>query len=452
MRKFVLSIIGFSTLAVAGEAAVVCATPTEMKVLQSAVLQQQLTVAAISCRMHADYNRFVAAYQQKLVQSDRALKAFFSTRPRGENYDAYKSRIANVVSQKSLHDAKFCDNAQKVFDMALGRGMTRRGLAPEPPQMVETGYEGCRPVADTMLVAQIAPQAANPPAPKPQPRPNLSPLPMQAAAVSKPLPVSKLGQTVTVRAEPDAHHERFDRHAVDAIVNSLAMVRPMPTPRPTVSPQAAKAMSLAKVRPASAIAAPVTPTPVTPTLAGPSVDVPVKAPPRLASLEAKAAMPPLPPARWVAEPEASPVPTHVETDVQSPQADETLVGTVDESAAPPAETKPQWQPVEAPAIAERQGAPEDWREAWRRDPAEQDEEDDRDELGAFIGRNVPNAYRPGAVWVGERGPVRAQAAWQPVVYGPPPPWLSAPRGAYMVRGRDGRWMVVIGHQRYWVRD
>jgi hypothetical protein len=212
MKKSVVAIVGFGMLAVSAKAALVCATPPEMKVLQSAALQQQLTVAALSCHMNADYNRFVAAYRGQLVQSDQALKAFFAARTRGEDYNAYKTRIANEVSLRSLHDARFCESAQKVFDMALGRGEVRRGLAPEPPQLINTGYEGCRPVEDKLLTAEAAPR----PTARPQTK----------VAIAKPAP--RLKPVLTAEAQ----------HAL-----ALAPHVPVPQQRPQVAAATPKPMT-----------------------------------------------------------------------------------------------------------------------------------------------------------------------------------------------------------------
>jgi hypothetical protein len=208
MKKLLIAVVAFGVLPVSAEAGVVCASAPEMKVLQSTALQQQLMVAALTCRMREEYNRFVTTYRDGLVQSDTALKAFFASRPRGESYNAYKTRIANTASLRSVHDSHFCDSARKVFDMALGRRMERRGLAPEPPQLVDTGYEGCRAVDNSKLIeANARPAAKNAMVPKPRP-----------AGV----PAIRLADAPA----------------------SLQMARPVPTPKPVVTAEAVRALAL----------------------------------------------------------------------------------------------------------------------------------------------------------------------------------------------------------------
>jgi hypothetical protein len=189
MKTLVMGVMLLGTAVLPARAALVCATPQEMKLLQSAALQQQLMVAAMSCRMTADYNAFVGEYRDRLMLADQSLKAFFAGRKRGEDYNAYKARLAAKAAAHSERDPRFCDSARKVFDLALGRRAERNGLAPEPPQLIETGYEGCRPVDARLLQAAVIPrprpaQAKVAPNPAPSPRPD-------ALALAKPAPAAK---------------------------------------------------------------------------------------------------------------------------------------------------------------------------------------------------------------------------------------------------------------------
>ena len=115
------------------EAAPLCATPGELKLLKAAMLEQALTAAAQSCHQNAEFGRFVAAYHSGMVQSDRALKSFFARRKAGETYEAYKARIAEEIAARSLHDANFCAAAGRVFDIALKH---KRAVA---PKLIATG-------------------------------------------------------------------------------------------------------------------------------------------------------------------------------------------------------------------------------------------------------------------------------------------------------------------------
>lgn len=364
MNRLAIGLVAWGVLAASAEAGLVCATPQEMKVLQSAALQQQLMVAALTCHMSDDYNRFVTAYRSRILQSDRALRAFFAGAPRGEDYNAYKTRIANAVSLRSLHDPRFCESARQVFDLALGRSGERRGLAPEPPQLIDTGYEGCRPVEDRLIEAQAAPH----PAPRPAPPTRVAAAPARVAAAAPARPAAPAQRPV---APPT-------RVAV-------AMPHPAAAPRP---------------------AAPVHPAPVAATPPQPVVLPP---PPQPA---------PGTPQLATAAPLVAPHPA--------------LQPIVPSPAEPVAEESP-------PRVAAAQ------RPAWRRNEpvvAANDPPTDEDDQGADA--RIPNAYRPGSVWVGEARPVAYRGGYYP-------PMRRHRRAPFMVLGPDGRWIVVIGIQRAWVR-
>ena len=151
MRRLLFGIAAVCLWAASANAAAICATPQEKKVLQAAALRQQLAAAAQSCHYTADYSRFVATFGRAIVKSDRALKEFFHRRKSGEGYNAFKARIAETVSLRSLHDPRFCRSAKIVFDLAL----TRHGAAQEP-SLVQTGYEHCRPLPAKPIVASNA--------------------------------------------------------------------------------------------------------------------------------------------------------------------------------------------------------------------------------------------------------------------------------------------------------
>jgi hypothetical protein len=92
--------------------------------MQTAAVQQELMVAALSCNAVTLYNAFVTGYQPELQASDRTLKSLF-VRLRGrkgvEDYHAFKTRLANSSSIKSIKNiTEFCANAQATFAAALG--------------------------------------------------------------------------------------------------------------------------------------------------------------------------------------------------------------------------------------------------------------------------------------------------------------------------------------------
>jgi hypothetical protein len=100
-----------------------CASPIEAAALKTAVMQQELMVAALQCHEAASYNRFVIAYRPELQDSDAALKAFFVRRggEHGEaGYDTFKTKAANLSALEQARDAgAFCADAHTLFQAAL---------------------------------------------------------------------------------------------------------------------------------------------------------------------------------------------------------------------------------------------------------------------------------------------------------------------------------------------
>ena len=100
-----------------------CASPAEAAALKTAVMQQELMVAALQCQEAGAYNRFVVAYRPELQDSDAALKAFFVRRggEHGEaGYDAFKTKAANLSALEQARDSRaFCSDAHVLFEAAL---------------------------------------------------------------------------------------------------------------------------------------------------------------------------------------------------------------------------------------------------------------------------------------------------------------------------------------------
>ena len=100
-----------------------CASPAEAAALKTAVMQQELMVAALQCHETAAYNRFVLAYRPELQDSDAALKAFFVRRggEHGEaGYDTFKTKAANLSAlEQARNGPAFCADAHALFQAAL---------------------------------------------------------------------------------------------------------------------------------------------------------------------------------------------------------------------------------------------------------------------------------------------------------------------------------------------
>jgi hypothetical protein len=100
-----------------------CASPNEAAALRTAVIQQELMVAALQCHEADAYNRFVMSYRGELQTSDAILKSFFVRRggEHGEaGYDTFKTKAANLSAlEQARHGGAFCADAHGLFAAAF---------------------------------------------------------------------------------------------------------------------------------------------------------------------------------------------------------------------------------------------------------------------------------------------------------------------------------------------
>ena len=100
-----------------------CASPEEASALKTAVLQQELMVAALQCHESGAYNRFVNTYRPELQSSDATLKTFFVRRggEHGEaGYDTFKTKAANLSAlEQARNGGAFCADAHVLFDLPI---------------------------------------------------------------------------------------------------------------------------------------------------------------------------------------------------------------------------------------------------------------------------------------------------------------------------------------------
>jgi hypothetical protein len=150
-----------------------CASPTEAAALKTAVLQQELMVAALQCHETGAYNRFVNTYRPELQTSDAALKAFFVRRggEHGEaGYDAFKTKAANLSALEQARDARaFCSDAHVLFQAALNYGGSLRSFV--------DARSGTADIANVCLESRPAPLLADA-----QPKPLAPAKPIAVAA------------------------------------------------------------------------------------------------------------------------------------------------------------------------------------------------------------------------------------------------------------------------------
>ena len=100
-----------------------CANSDEVTAIQAAAIQQQLMVAALTCNQIEHFNAFQTSYGKELRRSDAALEHMFRRLYAGHGeaeYHAFKTRLANNSSIRSIHDNPgYCHDAGMVFDAAL---------------------------------------------------------------------------------------------------------------------------------------------------------------------------------------------------------------------------------------------------------------------------------------------------------------------------------------------
>ena len=114
-----ISLLALSVTLTNPALAIDCATTADIAALKTAVMQQELMVAALQCREAGAYNRFVINYRDELQASDATLKAFFAQRggKHGESgYDTFKTKAANLSALAQARNTRsFCADARALF-------------------------------------------------------------------------------------------------------------------------------------------------------------------------------------------------------------------------------------------------------------------------------------------------------------------------------------------------
>jgi hypothetical protein len=127
-----------------------CARPQEAAALQTAQVQQQLMVAALSCDAIPLYNQFVTAYQKELFAQDKGVQAYFkrlNPKTGTADYHAFKTKMANNSSRNSIAQiTDYCTKAKEMYATALapeGRP-TLAAFVSSQPYVVDV--KTCEPV------------------------------------------------------------------------------------------------------------------------------------------------------------------------------------------------------------------------------------------------------------------------------------------------------------------
>jgi hypothetical protein len=95
-----------------------CVKDKVLSAFQMRMLQTELVVGALSCKLTPRYNEFVTSYQKDLMSAHRSLMGYFGRESRLEDY---KSKTANEASQRSLANiTEFCLYSAAMYDKLLG--------------------------------------------------------------------------------------------------------------------------------------------------------------------------------------------------------------------------------------------------------------------------------------------------------------------------------------------
>src|SRR5580693_4644973 len=149
-----------------------CAKPVEVTAIQAAAIQQELMVAALTCNEIPNFNAFQTGYSGELRASDATLEKMFKRlfgATRGEaEYHAFKTRLANNSSMRSIKDnPNYCHEASQVFAAALGsQRPTLADFVSGIPVNDPSPVDSCEiKVAVGLVGAKVAPKMV----PKPNP-------------------------------------------------------------------------------------------------------------------------------------------------------------------------------------------------------------------------------------------------------------------------------------------
>ena len=119
-----------------------CIKGKVLTAFQMRMLQTELVLGALSCKLTPRYNEFVMAYRPDLMSAHRSLMSYFA---RESKLEDYKSRTANEVSQRSLANiTEFCVYSSALYDKLLGpEKINLAQFVAEEPSANRHGQNAC---------------------------------------------------------------------------------------------------------------------------------------------------------------------------------------------------------------------------------------------------------------------------------------------------------------------
>jgi hypothetical protein len=112
----------------ASAGSVACFAPDDAKQAHLRQLQQEFTVAALSCgtpaavqtRSIADrYNAFIGRFAEVLKANARLLESHFNHHGGSGGFDAWMTKLANAASIRAATEPDYCNHAQGSLELAL---------------------------------------------------------------------------------------------------------------------------------------------------------------------------------------------------------------------------------------------------------------------------------------------------------------------------------------------
>lgn len=153
-----------------------CAKPDEVSAIQTAAIQQELMVAALTCNEITRFNAFQTGFGPELRTSDALLakmfKRLYGARQGEAEYHAFKTRLANDSSIRSIHDnLSYCHEAAGVFDAALaGAKPVLAAFVSTVPVSEQSPVDSCELRVAMTLKETVAGTSAADVIPKPKPQ------------------------------------------------------------------------------------------------------------------------------------------------------------------------------------------------------------------------------------------------------------------------------------------
>jgi hypothetical protein len=164
---------------------------------QLRMLQTELVVGALSCKLTPRYNDFVVAYRPDLMGAHKSLKRHFGRESRLEDY---KSKTANEASQRSLANiTEFCLYTSALYDKLLGPEKVQLAtFAATEPAASRHGQNACD--APALVTASTTGKVVPMPRQKPGEEAGVAPVVLPAAATTEAAPdVAATAPTTTTQ-------------------------------------------------------------------------------------------------------------------------------------------------------------------------------------------------------------------------------------------------------------